>query len=72
MVNTVRGIALEAMRVNQIMSAQLTRIRYGFLMEKNIQEAKQTVLELQNMLQNMEQSVHKQPPSPSRNFIPLK
>jgi hypothetical protein len=72
MVNTVRGIALEAMRVNQIMSAQLTRIRYGFLMEKNIQEAKQTVLELQNMLQNMEQSVHKQPPPPSRNFIPLK
>ena len=72
MVKPVRTIALQAMKINQSVLAQLTRIQYGFCTEKSIQDAQQTVLELQTMLRDMEQSVLKQPPPPSRNFIPLK
>ena len=72
MVKPVRTLALQAMKINQSVLAQLTRIQYGFCTEKSIQDAQQTVLELQTMLRDMEQSVHKEPRPPSRNFIPLK
>lgn len=73
MVN-LRTLALQAMKTNQSVLAQLTRIQYGFNTEKTIHEAQQTVEELQEMLRKMQSAVKQPPSSPSssRNFIPLK
>jgi hypothetical protein len=70
MVKPLYTLALRALRVNQEVSAHLTRIQHGFLPEKSIQQTQHTILQLQEMLAEM-QAALKAPPS-SNNSIPLK
>lgn len=70
MVKPLYTLALRALRVNQEVGAQLTRIQHGFLPEKSIQQTQQTILQLQEMLAEMQQAL-KAPPS-SKPFLPLK
>jgi hypothetical protein len=70
MVKPLYTLALRALRVNQELGAQLTRIQYGFLPEKSIQQTQHTILELQEMLAEMQRAL-KAPPS-NKPFIPLK
>lgn len=66
----IHTLALRALRVNQEVTAHLTRVQHGFLPDKNIVQAQEIVTQLQEMLNNMQTALkapHGPPPS-----IPLK
>lgn len=73
MVKHLSTLALRALRVNQEVSAHLTRIHSGFLPDRNITQAQQVLNELQTMLQDMEKAL-KAPLSQtsSSSALPLK
>ena len=51
--------------------SNVKRIQVGFLAERNIQEARGYMTELQSILNEMEESL-KQKPTQSSNYIPMK
>lgn len=66
----IHTLALRALRVNQEVTAHLTRVQHGFLPDKNIVQAQEIVTQLQEMLNNM-QTALKAPHGPPTS-IPLK
>jgi hypothetical protein len=51
--------------------SNVKRIQVGFLAERNIQEARGYMSELQSMLNEMEETL-KQKPTTDHNYIPMK
>jgi len=72
MVKHLSTLALRALRINQEVSANLTRIHSGFLPDKNITQAQQVLNELQAMLQDMEKVLKSPPRQTSSSPLPLK
>jgi hypothetical protein len=70
MVKPLSTLALRAMSTHKEVLAHLTRIQYGFMPDKQIEQAQAVVSQLQDMLREM-QEVSKNPPSQSQH-IPLK
>lgn len=67
-------LANRALRMNQEMTAQLIRIQSGFFAGKNIEQAQETIRDLQEMLCEMQQALH----APTKDsttpvtYVPLK
>jgi hypothetical protein len=74
MVKPLYTLALRAMSVNREMTPLLTRIQYGFLPGKQIEEAQEAVKKLQEMLCDMQKALDAPPTTftPAKNYIPLK
>lgn len=68
----VHTLALRAVQTNRSVLAHLTRIQCGFLPDVNIQQAEQSLAQLQAMLHEMKQALHSPPPKPDDTFVPLK
>lgn len=51
-------LANRALHMNQQMSAQLRRIQSGFLAGTNIDQAQETIRDMQEMLQEMKHALH--------------
>lgn len=70
----VFALANRALRMNQEMTAQLMRIQAGFFAGKNIEQAQETIRDLQEMLCEMQQALHA--PTKDSNtpptYVPLK
>ena len=64
----VYTLANRALRMNQEMSAQLTRIQSGFLAGKNIEQAQETIRNMQEMLREMQDALHA--PTKTDSFTP--
>jgi hypothetical protein len=52
--------------------SNVKRIQVGFLAERNIQEARGYMVELQSILTEMEESLKQKPTQQSDNYIPMK
>ncbi len=65
-------LALRAVQTNRSVLAHLTRIQCGFLPDTNIQQAEESLAQLQAMLHEMKQALQSPPPKPSDTFVPLK
>ena len=70
MVRNVSTLACLALRTQQSLQAQLTRIQHGFVPKSQIAAAQRSVQELLAMLEEMEKAVV--PSSPTQTYIPLK
>lgn len=72
--NRVCTLANRALRMNQEMNAQLTRIQHGFLAGKNIEQAQETIRDMQEMLREMQEAFHapKTDSYTPHNYVPLK
>jgi hypothetical protein len=65
-------LALRAVQTNRSVLAHLTRIQSGFLPEVNIQQAEESLAQLQSMLHEMKSALHSPPPKEHSSFVPLK
>ena len=74
MVKHLHTLALRALTVNQQMSVHLIRIRSGFLPGKNIEEARDTIQTMQEMLCEMQKALEapNQSPPSAKYYVPLK
>jgi predicted RNA-binding protein with EMAP domain len=68
----VGTLATRMMRTSQVMQVHLTRIQYGFMPEKNIQEAEQLLEEMQTAIREIRDAISKPDPKPPSNYVPLK
>lgn len=69
MVRNVSTLASLALRTQQSLQAQLTRIHHGFVPKSQVAAAQQSARELLAMLQEMEKALASPPPN---THIPLK
>ena len=65
-------LALRAVQTNRSVLAHLTRIQSGFLPDVNIQQAEESLAQLQSMLHEMKTVLHSPPPKANDTFVPLK
>lgn len=72
MVKHLYTLALRALRTNQEVTTHLTRIQHGFLPDKNIEQAKQVIEDLQNMLSEMQQVLREPGKGDQNHIVPLK
>jgi uncharacterized protein HemY len=59
------------MQANQQMVAHLTRVQSGFLQDKNIAQAQETLDSLHEILRDMRTVLHAPQPPPSK-YVPMK
>jgi hypothetical protein len=72
MVRNVSTLAAQALRTQQSLQAQLTRIHHGFVPKSQIAAAQKAVYEILTMLQEMEKAISSPPSPPEYPAIPLK
>ena len=75
MVKNFHTLALRAMQTNQQMTAHLIRVQSGFLRAQNIEQAQETLTNLQEMLRDMQTALNAPPNTPQprqSNYVPLK
>ena len=70
MVRNISTLAAQALRTQQSLQAQLTRIHHGFVPKAQVAAAQRSVREILDMLQEMEKALLS-PPSPPP-ALPLK
>jgi hypothetical protein len=71
MVKHMHTLVLRALQANQQMVAHLTRVQSGFLQDKNITQAQETLDSLHEMLRDMQAALHAPPSLPSK-YVPMK
>lgn len=71
MVKTFIVLASRILRVNQELTPCITRINYGFMAEKNIEQVEKKLQEMQEMVRDMRESL-KAPHKTDSSYIPLK
>lgn len=72
MVKHLYTLALRALRTNQEVTTHLTRIQHGFLPDKNIEQAREVIQDLQQMLLEMQQVLREPGKSDHNHIVPLK
>ena len=71
MVKPFVTLASRVLRAHQELTPCITRIQYGFMAEKNIDNVEKMLHEMQEMVRDMRQSL-KAPQKTDSNYIPLK
>lgn len=71
MVKHIHTLAFRAMQANQQMIAHLTRVQYGFLQDKHVAQAHETLQTIQVLLHEMQTALHA-PPDSSSKVVPMK
>lgn len=72
MVKHLYTLALRALRTNQEVTTHLTRIQHGFLPDKNIEQAREVIQDLQQMLSEMQQVLREPGKADHNHIVPLK
>lgn len=72
MVKLYSTLASRVMYAHRELAPCITRIQYGFMAEKNIEQVEKKLQEMQEMVRNMRESLKAPDTQQHQDYIPLK